>query len=156
MYTTKKKVGKLANQLILSWLVIGFALIRLAFKDYNSFDSFQAIGNFIDVLIMIGLGIAIMISSNKSIKKIKGIEFDINESEFIYKTFDEELKFCADSPAKSIKKTLKKIEINTVDDREILLNLDDFLLDFKELKKIDGLITGLNGEFQGTTAANNV
>lgn len=50
----------------------------------------------------------------------------------------------------------KKIEINTVDDREILLNLDDFLLDYKELKKIDGLITGLNRQFQETTAANNV
>ena len=155
MYTTEKKISKLSNQLILSWLVVAFALIRLAFKDYSSFDSFQAIGNFWDVILMIAFGITIMISSNRNIKKIKGFAFDIDESEFIYKTFDEELIFNVSSPAKTIKKTLKAIEISTIDDRKIRLCLDDFLLEYKELKKIDEYVTRLNQLFQEATANNN-
>ncbi|MGB1219227.1 MAG: hypothetical protein ACPG4W_05565 [Flavobacteriales bacterium] len=148
MYTTTKRIGKLTNQLFLSWFMIGGAIIRLILKGNISFDSFKAIGNFLDVLLMICLGIIIMIYSNKNINKIKGIEFDINEKEFIYKTVSRELKFNTYSPAKNIKKTLETIEIKTQDDNEIKINLDDFLLDFKELKRIDRLITALNIEWR--------
>jgi len=155
MYTTEKKTGKLVNQIMLSWVVIFFAVISLPFKNYSSFDSFQSIGNFLDVLIMFGLGLTMMISTNKKLKKVKGYAFDVSETEFIYKSFDENLTFNISSPAKSIRKTLKTIEIETMDNRKIILNLDDYMLDFKELKKIGSLVEKLNKHFEETAVTND-
>ena len=148
MYTTKKKTGKLINQYIFAWVIIGVAVIKLAFKNYSHFDSFQALGSFIDVFALLVLGIAVVVSSNKKIKQIKGIEFDINESEFIYKTHDEALIFDKNTPAKSITKTIEAIVIKTQGDREITLFLDNFSLNYEELKKLDTLIPNLNQNLQ--------
>jgi hypothetical protein len=148
MYTTKKKTGKLINQYIFAWIIIGVAILKLAFKNYSHFDSFKALGSFIDVFILLGLGIAIVLSSDKKIKQLKGIEFDITESALVYKTLDEELIFNETSPPKSITKSLDAIVIQTSDTREIKIHLEDFSLDYEQLKDLNSRILELSQRFE--------
>jgi len=148
MYTTKKKTGKLINQYIFAWIIIGVAILKLAFKNFSHFNSFQALGSFIDVFILLGLGIAIVLSSDKKIKQLKGIEFDITESALVYKTWDEELIFNETSPPKSITKSLDAIVIQTSDTREIKIHLEDFSLDYEQLKDLNSRILQLSQRFE--------
>ena len=147
MYTTTKKINKLSNIIIISWIIIAISVLRLPFKDYHDFESFQAFGQFLDIILMIGVSTFLLISTERNIKRIKGIEFDLTDEEFLYKTCEIELKFNKNNPAKYIRKNYKNIEILTFDDKLLILKLEDFLIDYKELKSIESRINSINKQF---------
>lgn len=152
MYSTKRKTGKLINQWILSWVVIGVGVIRLIVKLVQGIQNFQNLGDMLSIALLLGVGIVVMINSNKSIRKIKGHEFDLSGRHLVYKINDDEEVFNAEHPAKSIEKSLTQIKIVTLENREININLDDYLLDFNQLKTIETAVNELNSIFkQGNT-----
>jgi hypothetical protein len=149
-------VSKLSNQLILAWILIGISII-LAIIELagDGFKSFQKIGDFLNSILMGVLGISVLISTNKKIRKIRGQELSIGDFFLTYKSNSEDLSISQSNIPISLKKTIKHIEIKTNDDKIVTIDLDDFKLDFKELKQIEGEITRLNKEFEKYITINN-
>lgn len=144
MYTTKKKTGKLINIWIFSWVIIGVFVIRLIYNLLTGVANFQSLGTIAELAVMFGFGTYMMLTSDKGIQNIKGIEFDITATEFIYKTLDETLVFNSDNPAISITKSLSELVIQTHDGKIITINLDDFSLEYNDLQKIGDAVKRLD------------
>lgn len=149
MYTTQKKTGKLINLWIFSWVIMGLFAIRLVYNLLPGVSNFQSLGAVVELVVMLGFGVYMSVSSNKGIKKTKGIEFDVTATDFVYKTPEVTRNFNSTNPAKSIGKSLTHLTIQTHDGEEITINLDDFSLDYNDLQKIGDAVNKLNALFRG-------
>lgn len=148
MYTTQKQIKRLKILSILAWTMILISIIGIFLENYHNLISFETLGDSLNYIITMSIGIFSLVSFNKRLKKIKDIEFSLNDKEFIYKYSSNEFIFNSEQPAKYFKKTLKHIEILTMDDKLILIPLEDFRLDYKELKSIESHINSINKLFQ--------
>lgn len=148
MYTTQKQIKRLKILSILACTMILISIIGIFLENYHNLISFETLGDFLNYIILMGIGIFTLVSSNKRLQKIKDIEFSLNDEEFICKHCSSEFIFNSSQPAKYIKKTLKNIEILTLDGQLILIPLQDFRLDYKELKSIESHINSINKLFQ--------
>ena len=148
MYTTQKRINKLTNQYIGGPIIGVIGLILILSNLFNNNGIFESVGNLVFGLILLASGIYQFISSNKKIELVKGQKFEVSESGIEIHNF-EQIEKIPVTEILSISKKINTLEITRRDNTDIkVINLEYYLLSFKESKQLDEKISNLISRIQ--------
>ncbi len=147
MYTTKKAIGKAANGYFIAPIIIVFGVIRIIMSANSSgfnLEIFQLLGDNLMSILMIVFGVYTIINTSKRIKALKKESFDIVDDSFIYIFENEKVIFNKENRLISIEKKMSTIDIITIENNLISIELNKYLLSYEELQELKDKIIKLN------------
>jgi hypothetical protein len=140
-YTTEKLISKISRSEGLAIAVICVGVVLLIFEEWTSVQSFRDSFKVLDSFIPLVLGIVLLESNRRRIKKLRGsyIRFDGELIEF--KSRGVEKKYSSHEELESVEIKLDRILLTDLKGEQGIIYLDDYVGDGeqKQIKKAFGL-----------------
>jgi len=146
-YTTEKAARKFKNLSYLGIVLMVIGILLLFTENYSNISIYQLIGKIADKVIMLSLGIFIYVFFTKRSKLLIENYFEIDENTLSIKINNKSISFDLENKPKSIKISLKTINVISLDNIEFKINIDDYSNDFKVRKKIQEQIKQLKTKY---------
>jgi hypothetical protein len=126
VFDTAKLERRLQFARNVSVLLIILAVIMLFFHDFSQFDSFRSIGSILDSVLFFGVGIALYITTSKTINKISGSYIQFEDSVFSFKSRQVEQQIEVPEGLRKLEIRLKTIELLNAGGKKFIIYLDDY------------------------------
>lgn len=126
-YTVEKKIKKLSRPEGWAIVLIVIGLILLILERWGVIHSFRDLTKILDSLLFPFLGILILISSSRQIKKIRGSYLKLDADNFSFKSRGIERNFDRLIELQDIHITLETIKITDTSKNVYLIFLDDYI-----------------------------
>lgn len=126
-YTVEKKIKKLSRPEGWAIVLIVIGLILLILERWGAIHSFRDLTKILDSLLFPFLGILMLISSSRQIKKIRGSYIKLDADNFSFKSRGIEKDFDSFVELQDIHITLETIKITDTSKNVYLIFLDDYI-----------------------------
>lgn len=149
-FSTAKARSKVANQLILSYVLLGFGVLGLLINVARTGvpASFEHIGDLFHYLVMIGVGAMLLVTSKRKINTLRSYSLTLSDAGLQYSSPEQSCNLTASAPSKSAVLGVNTLTVETQAGEQLKLDLQPFTLsadDKEAIKKVLNALAANNG-----------